>query len=363
MVERVQLEILIEKIRTLSASEMRDVAKFGKVKGYSKHYLDLKENLRTMAASAKAMYGVDFEADITAITPITFRGMIPNDVFIAERDQLVTVGEALAGKLTEYAQHQKIVSLSQKTEPTIMQPPRSSMSPPSTPSTMPVTASPLSAPASRLSGSVGMRSRPRRIYFSSTFTTQTTADLKRCLMTADCRPFPDEGVDLLNTSYEPLRASREMKSCEGAVICLVAPDPVAKPSRPGGLPQVAQLAVAPGATSPAVSVEIDGGKPTGTLSQNIGYGDPKLVASNTHPRELMDEATKALAIQNAMTDLGIALSLFPNWVFFAVQNVLEKDLPASYQNFISFRTTGDQLSFDDGQAVVEVFKRANRDNR
>ncbi|MEM8796290.1 MAG: hypothetical protein AAGE61_12040, partial [Pseudomonadota bacterium] len=187
MVERVQLEILITKIRALSASDMRDVAHFGKIKGYSSTYLGLKESLRAMAAMAHGLYGFDLESEITSMKPIVFRGMVPSDVFLDERDRLAAIGDELIRRLSDFGHQSKVVSFSDHThtelphvsiqQPMLRPMPSQQVPPaPAHPQHAHAQAGGMEDPSLRLGAGRGVQHgrQQRRVYLSKTFETATT---------------------------------------------------------------------------------------------------------------------------------------------------------------------------------------------
>lgn len=198
MVDSVRVKTVVEQISKLSAAEMKLVASFGKVKGYSQDYLDLKESLRSMVAIARHVYEINLEDEFNAIEPIVFTGMIPNDVFNRERRRIVTIGGRLVELIEAFeAEHSDVDGLS-------------------------------SDGADGTEG--GARVANPKIYVSVTGDLPVIRDLKRCLTTADCELIETDLPATSSEDYNPMRVAERFRDSDGALIFLMPPSAEAKPS-------------------------------------------------------------------------------------------------------------------------------------
>jgi hypothetical protein len=260
MTESARIRSVLDQLRSMSAADMKLIAKFGKVTGYAQGYLDIKDSLRSLATMARNVYGVDLIDELNAIEPIVFTGMIPNETFNTERRRLIQFGERLVERLEQGVR------------------PSAAIAPAAGGVPAPVLARP-------------------RIWVSETCETLATSDLRRCLSTADCDVHVSDA--LARPDYSPAAAMEAAATSQGAVICLMAPE----------------------------GAEGDAGE-------------------------------RSRLTKNALVELGIALGRFPERTFLVVQDRMIGEVPASMHGLISFRTSGGQLSFEEGQRMVQIFKKA-----
>ncbi|MCI4660441.1 MAG: hypothetical protein MRY63_01285 [Neomegalonema sp.] len=295
MVESSRIKELADQIKGMSAADMKAMAKFGKVSGYAPEYADLKETLRSFLTVAKNVHGVDMADEFEAVPPIKFFGMIRNEVFVNERDAMAGIAHSLAEKVAaaEYA---------------------------AKPAALAAPASPLPLP-----------SPPSRIFVSEVYETEATADLKRCLLTADYEPILTVGPGPLEAGHLPYQVIEDMKSCHGALICLNAPTALLRG---------------------------DGGSSVTKLVTKSG-GAELAGAVNPENDKSQEPSLRSVLVQHAMLQLGAALALFPERVFFVVQKELVDDVPATFRHLIALQTSGGHLSFDDGQRLVLTFKKTS----
>lgn len=282
MLESNRVKDVVDQLRLMSAADMKKIANFGKVVGYSQHYQDLKDALRTMLVMARNVHGINLDSEFFDLEPILFKGMIPNENFNIERGQMIDIGERLLEQISGQTVTSEIPA-----------------------QVIPVDQS-MAAVANAVNGSIQsvapvMAPRGRsKIYVSEPGETEIGAAIKQCLASADCDPFETDGPATLSKDYTPAGVIGTMKNCNGAVICLV---------------------------------------------------DPNLKG------EKDKEAAKDRLINHVMMELGIALSHFPDRIFFIVDEGLADDVPDMFKDLISYRVTADGMTFSDGQKFVQTFKQ------
>ncbi len=350
MIDGTRVQKVVNQINELTAADMKHVAKFGRVKGYSQKYLELKESLRSMIGIARNLYDIDLEDEFKDIEPITFTGMIPNATFNKERRQVVRVGEKLVDLMARLSPEQ--------------------------------TKAAAGKVAAEDEAALAAQVKNPRIYVSTPADLPVIGDLKRCLTTADCKLVEADGPNTASKDYRAAKAAAQVKLCQGAVICFVrapkAPEPAAPKSGPA-LSQVSNgsgpaLAAAKGAenksqgagslAASADSAKTTPAKPTGGRLQRAGSTESNLAvvkfdhkAVEEKKEEKPEDEELARLTQNVLIELGMALSKFPERTYLVVDKELVKELPASVRDLVSFETNGNQLSFEEGQTLVQTFKK------
>lgn len=293
MIESGRVSLVVSEIRSMSAADMKLVARFGKVREYSQQYKDLKESLRSMLVMARNIHGIELDEAFADIEPINFTGMIPNETFNKERKKIVQLGEDFIEALENVERRQG--------RPLV----------------------PLNSSDDDMAGSEGaVRMGPPKIFVSESRSSQAGLDLKRCLETSDCEILETAGVSIAHLEYFPDTASDEMQLCNGAMICLM---------------------------DPFDTQDVDDDSEADDEEDK-----PKKAPSNAEKAKERSRIAK-----NALFELGMCLGLFPDRTFFVVQDNMVKEIPTSLHDLISFQTDGGQLSFDDGQKMVQAFKQIN----
>ena len=308
-----RIQDVLSQIERLSAADMKNVARFGKVKDYSPEYKDLKEALRSFFTLAKNVYGVDMGAALLGIEDIRFTGMIPNDVFNAEKARVLEIGERLLKEV-------------QARE-----------------------ARPVALPAPSAAASVGVAGAANsadafpRIYLSASRDAELLTDVKRCLITADFDVHEADGPGFADPEYSPLAVASQMRACEGAVICLLSP--TAEDIEGGQV-----------GSKPSNVTKIPRGR--GRLKRDVHLADETDETPSSEPVNATEQLAtlKARVVQNALAELGVAVGRFPDRTFFLVSKDLADALPDSMKGLVGLQMDGDALSFDDGQMLIRVFR-------
>ncbi len=350
MVDSARVRKVVDQLAELTAADMKLVAKFGKVKGYSQEYLDLKEALRSMVSIARNLYDIDLVEEFNAVEPIVFTGLIPNEVFNNERRRLMMIGERLAERLEGIIPLPESAGASRAERVSAAS--AAGAKPAASAAPAPVVGNPL-------------------IYVSTPSDPPVIGDLKRCLTTADCELVTPKGLRPSEADYTPRGAAEQLRACNGALICLVTP-PFDRPSPKAGpsLTRVSDTGAemdgahkAPEAPKTGLFSAKPMDKPGGAKRGAAGETNLAVVQFDRAKTDPMEEENPDLVLarlaQNVLIELWIAVSHFPDRTFFVVEEGLVDLVPETMRDLISFKTSGAQLTFEEGQTLVQTFKKSS----
>ncbi len=353
MAESSRIRDIVDRIDHFSAADMKLVARFGKVKGYSQDYLELKEALGAIIKLAKNVHGVDFTEEFKAVTPIRFTGLIPNETFNRERRKLVEIGEQLFEAVKD----------------------------------LPTMRDPDAAGESGSGTDAPVKPRVRKIYVSSPVSAAVMREITQCLITADCEVVLATGPKATDADYDPMEIVGRLENCHGGVICLMNPDRIADQATPKRVSLLAKLSPAThqdnasGAESgrsaaDAVAKTVDSGTEGGPKEPMVatagGHAVARPVPSESpltvvrmgqrpveEPARAEPAVDRMQFTKNMMLELGVVFSRFPKTTFFVVEEDMVGEIPASMAKKISFKTDGKALTFEQGQRLVQVFKKGD----
>ncbi|MGF1455263.1 MAG: hypothetical protein ACFB6R_07780 [Alphaproteobacteria bacterium] len=356
MADSARIKDIVDRIGALTAGDMKDVARFGKVKGYSQDYLELKEALGAIIKLAKNVHGVDFTDDFKAIEPIRFTGLIPNEAFNRERRKLVSIGEQL---------FEAVKDLPAMRDPNAESSEGQSVD----------ASSGVAAPVKKAG--------PRKIYVSAPVSAGVVRDITQCLITADCEVVLATGPKAYEADYDPMAVLGRLDSCQGGVVCLFNPDRLTESSGQKRVSVLAKLSPVTQQDSAAMAgegadaVAKSGGQDTAMPSEPMvasasGHAVARPVPSEAsltvvrmdqrsaeEPAPAKAKIDRRLFASNMMLELGVIVSRFPKTTFFVVEEGMVDEVPASMARIISFKTDGAPLSFEEGQQLVQIFKKGD----